>query len=111
MPAKRRRRIPADPFQAFFERAAERAGAQIGDVIENLLGGVPIGRAPAPAPWVALPLPSAATRAQVDAAYRALASVAHPDKATGDAEWFKELTAARDAVYAARGWTRGGARE
>lgn len=44
-----------------------------------------------------------APRVVVDAAFRVQAAAAHPDKG-GNGEWFKQLTAARDALYKARGW-------
>jgi hypothetical protein len=60
--------------------------------------------APGESPASVLGVADRAPREVVDAAYRVQAAAAHPDRAGGDAEHFKRLTAARDLVYKARGW-------
>ena len=44
--------------------------------------------------WQVLGVPSNATLAQAEAAYKGLAKVAHPDMETGNDEWMKKLGAA-----------------
>jgi hypothetical protein len=63
---------------------------------------------PKPRTWDApadvLGVASNAPRVVVDAAFRVQAAAAHPDRADGDADRFKALTAARDTLYKLRGW-------
>lgn len=48
--------------------------------------------------WEVMDLPRGATRAQMEARYRALALVLHPDKPGGSAEAMAELNAARETA-------------
>lgn len=94
-------RHPKDPVRAWLEGLSRTVGET---VLQELFtrGGPPV--APAFDPGAVFALDGRATRGQVDAAFRAVLAIAHPDRDTGDAEWFKRLTEARRALYAARGW-------
>jgi len=79
--------------------------------IERHGGGMILDRAftgfkalPAPEQWFqVLGVSAHASRSDIDAAYRKLASVHHPDKPGGDHETIARINAARDQGLEARG--------
>lgn len=75
-------------------RAIERHGGA--EILERAFIGFTALPAPEK-PFHVLGLPDGASRGEIQAAYRRLASQHHPDNG-GDAEEFKKVTAARDAL-------------
>jgi hypothetical protein len=97
------------------EVAVEIAGKHFGFVCARL--PPPPEPAPAPesqadplladpwtTPWAALRVLPGAPREVVDAAYRALVKLHHPDLNGGDGEQMKRINDARDRVFALEGW-------
>lgn len=125
MPRKR------DPVRAWLDMVADDVAgavtARVNDYLDEFLPGLlrtmgpaPRGRRPAearppvgerPRPQgtelaraaVTLGVTETAPRPVVDAAFRAGAATAHPDRG-GSPEDFRRLTSARAAYYRARGW-------
>jgi hypothetical protein len=107
MSAKKKSRAPS------LDNLAAEAGKllleEVGDLFTALFASgqasVPSSEpAPGESPASVLGVADRAPREVVDAAYRVQAAAAHPDRAGGDAEWFKKLTGARDTLYKERGW-------
>lgn len=110
------------PLQAWFDRLAEAAGTVALERVRELLQDVSLtdvlttaartAARPKPArdvsPYAAacatLGVAPTAPRAVVDAAYRVQAAALHPDRARGREAEFRNVTQARDAIYARRGW-------
>ena len=109
-----------NPIERALDRAAEQVGRETVELIKEVVGRLftpdaahvgperaqPETRRtspPRPSCYAVLGVAERAPREVVDAAYRVLSKVAHPDAGGSEAR-FKTLTAARDTIYTERGW-------